>query len=245
MLRLINFSPHSLFKYDETGLTVFQHEVCKVIPFKGKRLVSKSLQERGSLLTIVTCMNATTTYVSPLLVFPRSNKKAVLLDSALPVLIPACHKAGWIRKESFTQWFKHFVRSVRLSKKDPVILTLGGHYPHSRNMEVIDCARENGVHIFCLSPHSTHYLQLLDVFFLQPLKTYYAQETEMWMKNHPNIVVTHYQISGMFGKAYSKSATEGIVANGFRKTDLFPYNLHILDENDPEKILAHHHHFFA
>jgi hypothetical protein len=27
-LRLINFSPHSFFSYDETGLTVVQHNVC-------------------------------------------------------------------------------------------------------------------------------------------------------------------------------------------------------------------------
>jgi len=132
-------------------------------------------------MTIVSCMNATITYVSPDLVFPRSNRKAVLLDSAPPVLIPAYHKAGWFRKEIFTQWFKHFICSVRLSKNDPVIPALGDHYPHSRNIEVIDCARENGVQIFCLSPHSTHYLQLLNVFFLEPLKTYYAQEMEMWI----------------------------------------------------------------
>jgi len=44
--------------------------------------------------------------------------------------------------------FKHFVRFVELSQKDPVILTLDGHYSHSRNIEVIDCSRENGMHIF-------------------------------------------------------------------------------------------------
>ena len=60
----------------------------------------------------------------------------------------------------------------------------------------------------------------------------------MDMKNHPNIVFTHYQISGMVGKAYSKSATAGIVANEFRKTGLFPCNLHIFDETDPEKNLS-------
>jgi len=29
-------------------------------------------------------------------------------------------------------------------KKNLIILTLDGHYSHSRNTEVIDCARENG-----------------------------------------------------------------------------------------------------
>ena len=59
-------------------------------------------------MTIVTCVNANVTYVPPLLAFPRSNMQAGLLDSTPPGSIAACHKAGWIQKESFTQWFKHF-----------------------------------------------------------------------------------------------------------------------------------------
>jgi hypothetical protein len=41
-------------------------------------------------------------------------------------------------------------------------------------------------------------------------------------ENHPNRVVAYYQITGMVGKAYLKSATATIVVNGFRKTGLFP-----------------------
>jgi 4-hydroxybenzoate polyprenyltransferase len=71
------------------------------------------------------------------------------------------------------QWFEHFVRFVKLSKKIQ-LLTLDGHYSHSTNTEVIDCAQENGAHNVFLPPHRTHKLQRLDVSFLQPLKTYYA-----------------------------------------------------------------------
>jgi len=34
---------------------------------------------------------------------------------------------------------------------------------------------------------------LLDFSFMQPLKTYHAQEIEIWMKSHPSTDVTHYQ----------------------------------------------------
>jgi hypothetical protein len=156
LLQLINFSPHRLFNCDKTDLTVVQHKVCKVISLKGKRRASSlSSAERGSLVTTVTCMNVIDMYVPPLLVFPRSNMKAELLDGAPPGSTAACHKAGWIQKQRFTQWFKHFVRYVKPSKEDPVILTLDGHYSHTRNIEVIDFAPENGVIIVCLPPHST------------------------------------------------------------------------------------------
>ena len=64
-------------------------------------------------MTIITCMNATVTYVPPLLVFPRSSMKAELLGSIAPVSIAA----GWIQKVIFTQRFKHFVRFVKPSIK--------------------------------------------------------------------------------------------------------------------------------
>jgi hypothetical protein len=68
---------------------------------------------------------------------------------------------------------------------------------------------------------------------------------EMWIKNHPNIVVTHYQITGQFGKAYLKSATAGIAANVFRKTGLFPRYNHIFYELHPGSYSAQHHQLFA
>ena len=91
-------------------------------------------------MIVVTYMNATGMHVPPLLVFPRSNMKTELLDGAPPGSIAACHKAGWIQKD-FTKRLKQFVRVVKPSKKNPIILTMDGHYFHSRNSEVIVCAR--------------------------------------------------------------------------------------------------------
>jgi hypothetical protein len=52
------------------------------------------------------------------------------------------------------------------------------------------------------------------------------------LKIHPNRVVTHYQITELFGKAYLKLATTAIAADGIRKTGLFPWNHHIIDGHD-------------
>jgi biopolymer transport protein ExbD len=88
---------------------------------------------------------------------------AELLDSPPPGSIAACHKAGCIQKDGFMHRFKHFVRFMKTSTQDPVILTLDDHYSHSRNIEVIDSARENGVHIVCVPLHGTHKLNTLGV----------------------------------------------------------------------------------
>jgi hypothetical protein len=35
-------------------------------------------------------------------------------------------------------------------------------------------------------------LQILGVSFLLPLKTYYAEEIEVWLKNHPELLLSNY-----------------------------------------------------
>jgi hypothetical protein len=49
-------------------------------------------------------------------------------------------------------------------------------------------------------------------------------------------VVTRYQITGLPGKAYMKSATAAVAANGFRETGFFSCNRHIFHERDPGRI---------
>lgn len=132
----------------------------------------------------------------------------------------------------FTQWFSHFVKFTKPTKDDPIVLVLDGHYSHTRNIEIIDMARENYVSIVCLPPHATHKMQPLDVGFMAPLKTYYAQEIETFLKNNSGKVVTHTIICSLFGKAYNRAATMEASINSFRKTGLFPCNRHVYRETD-------------
>lgn len=71
-LEKINYDGHKVYNVDETGLTVVQHKMQKVVALKGKKQISNlTSAERGALITVVTCMNATGNFVPPLFVFPR------------------------------------------------------------------------------------------------------------------------------------------------------------------------------
>jgi hypothetical protein len=74
--------------------------------------------------------------------------------------------------------------------------------------------------------------QPLNVSFMLPFKTHYAQKMESWLRMNATGVVTQYQIASLLGKAYLNAATVGVVVNVFRRTGLFPYNRHIFHESE-------------
>lgn len=233
LLEKVNHNPARIFNCDETGITIVQHKHQKVVAMKGKRQVAAlSSAERGSLMTVVMCFSATGLYIPPLIIFPRKNMKAELMNGMPPGSTYACHSSGWIQQEIFVQWITHFITNVKPTRDDPVILIVDGHYTHTRNLEVITVARENNVHIVCLPPHSTNKMQPLDVAFMSPFKTFYAQEITSWLKQNPGRVVTVYQIGELFGRAYMRAAVVETAVNGFRKTGLFPVNRNIFREEE-------------
>jgi hypothetical protein len=176
------------------------------------------------------CFSASGQYVPPLIVFPRKNMKLELMNGTPPGCTHACHISGWIQQEIFVQWLRHFIQNVKPTKEDPVILD--GHHSHTRNYEVVKLGRENDVIIICLPPHSTHKMQPLDVAFMSPFKTYYAQEITNWLRQNPGRVVTVYQIGELFSKAYMRAATLETAIHGFRKTGLYPCNRDIFRAHD-------------
>lgn len=232
-LEKIKYLPHRLYNVDETGITVVQHKHSKILALKGKKQVgSLTSLERGKLITVVTAMNAAGTFVPPLIVFPRKNMSEALMEGAPRGSIWACHPSGWIQGYIFTQWLSHFISFTKPTKEDPVLLILDGHYSRTRNLDVITMAKENNVAIICLPPHSSHKMQPLDVAFMSPFKTYYAQEIETWLRNNPGRTVPNTIICKLFGAAYERAATMEISVNGFRKTGIFPLNKHIFRDHD-------------
>ena len=67
---------------------------------------------------------------------------------------------------------------------------------------------------------------------MKPLSIYYDQELEKWLRIHSGRVVTTFQVTKLFGIAYTKAATAQTAINGFKKTGLFPTNRDIFEPYD-------------
>ena len=113
-----------------------------------------------------------------------------------------------------------------------MLLVHNGHATQTKNIEVIDLARQYNVHINCFPPYCTHGLQPLDVAFMKPLSSYYDEAVRIWLRSHPRRVVTIHQIGTLFGGADLKAAAAITAVNGFRKTGIVPFNPEIFNDAD-------------
>ncbi|KAJ8943806.1 hypothetical protein NQ318_020878, partial [Aromia moschata] len=174
--------PH-VYNVDESGLSIVQSRCPEVVSLRGKRQVGAiTSAERGSLITIVMCMNAAGDFVPPMIIFPRKNASDQLKKGAPPGSLFAFHPSGWIQTDLFTQWFDHFLEKTKPSATNPVLLVLDGHHTHTRNLDVLIRAKENFVTILYLPPHTTHKLQPLDKTVIGALKTFYHEEVRIIMR---------------------------------------------------------------
>ena len=228
-----NFKEHEIFNCDESGLTCV-HKPVKVLTPKGKRCVlSATSGERGQTTTIVTACSGSGVYVPPMMIFKRKRNKPELVDHAPAGTIGRCSANGWIDSDLFLEYLKHFVAYTKCSKGSPVLLILDGHKTHTKNMTTIEYARDNGVVILSLPPHTSHKLQPLDRSFFKPLKSAFNAACSTWLRKHPGRRITIDKLGELFNTAYLKAAgTLENAVSGFKCTGIIPFNPEMLPSSE-------------
>jgi hypothetical protein len=132
----------------------------------------------------------------------------------------AVSDSGYMISELFFEWMKIFVQKIPPVR--PVLLVIDGHASHI-TLQVIRFARQNDVEIFCLTPHTTHLFQPLDVGVFRSLKEKFRQEASRILRRKRG-KVTRKKFGKVFRPAYYKSVTPYNVVNGFKATGLWPVN---------------------
>uniref|UniRef100_A0A1B6L3T1 HTH CENPB-type domain-containing protein n=1 Tax=Graphocephala atropunctata TaxID=36148 RepID=A0A1B6L3T1_9HEMI len=222
-----------IYNVDETGVSVNPKCQSKVIALKGKRQVGAlTSAERGETVTATVCMSASGSYMPPMLIFPRIKKKQEFELGLPPGAWSETHATGWMTKELFLSWLSKFIKFSGAKKESPVLLVVDGHSTHTKNLELIDMARENGVVLLCLPPHTSHKLQPLDVTFYNPLSLYYGEEIKKWLRCNPGKVVTLFQISTLFGAAFLRAASMTTAIKGFVETGIWPTDPNVFTDAD-------------
>ena len=109
-------------------------------------------------------------------------------------------------KEQFLPFGHHFAKLKRPSKESSVLLLLD-NYSAYLTVNVIKCAKQNGVVCLSFPPHTSHRLQGIDIYTYGPLKKYVALAQNCWVKTHPGKVMTIHDLPTIAKEALLKANT--------------------------------------
>lgn len=225
------YEPHSIYNCDETGVQTV-HKPTKIISQKGQKQVSKATSgERGQTVTVCCAVNATGNSVPPFFIFPRVREQDYMTHGAPPGSRAVTHSSGWMTAENFERYLHHFIKFVKCSKEQRILLIADNHSSHisPRGLEI---CRDNGITLLTIPPHTSHRLQPLDVSVYGPFKAFFNQACDNFMTNNPGQTITLKDIASLVGIAHSRAFTPLNILKGFSKTGIYPFNPHIFNEQD-------------
>lgn len=220
-----------VFNLDETNTMTVQKSA-KVLAVKGQKQVSKvTSAERGTLVTTCYIVSALGNTLPPVMIFPRVHFKQHMINEAPPGTLGLATQSGWINGELFVKTLQHFISHTNSCKNNPSLLILDNHESHIC-IEALNLAKENGVTIITVPPHSTGKMQPLDVGVFGPFKTAYNKAVDGWMMRNPGKTFSIYDVAGCVKEAHLKSMTPSNICNAFRATGIFPFNRDVFTDLD-------------
>lgn len=225
------FSAQEIYNIDETGFTTVQAPSTVVSQVGKKQVGAVTSAERGQLVTVLCGINAGGSAIPPFYVFPRVKVNPAFLNGALPGAEAAAAKSGWISSEIFAdQYLPFFIRQTRCSKDRPVLLIMDNHESHI-SLKAITTAKDSGIVILTLPPHTSHRLQPLDRSVYGPMKRCYNKACDDWLRSRPGRQITIYEIAELTARAHTVAVTPSNVISGFQATGIFPLNSDIFPDD--------------
>lgn len=220
-----------VFNVDETGVSSV-HRPPKVIASKKlKQVGGITSTERGFNTTVIACINAVGNSVPPVFVFPRVHFKRHMLNGAPPGSYGTCNQSGWSTGEIFVEFLDHFIKHVKPDKDNKVLLIMDNHESHI-TVEAINKAKDNGIILFTIPPHTSHKLQPLDRGVFGPFKSYYNVACKNWLLSNPGKPLSVYDIAAITGKSYPLAFTPSNIIAGFSSSGLWPINQYIFSDDE-------------
>ncbi|KAJ4430479.1 hypothetical protein ANN_22695 [Periplaneta americana] len=158
------------------------------------------------MITMIASVNAIGNHIPSMLIFPRVFFKERMLFGAPPGTIGAAVSSGWSNDEIFLKFMKHFIKFVKCSKDERVLLILDNHETHL-SVEAVEQASAAGLLL-------------------------YNQGVDAWMINNPGRTFDLYCVAEVLGTAFPRAFSITNIVSGFRKSGIFPLDRGVFCEDD-------------
>jgi len=167
-------------------------------------------------------VNANGDVLDPMIIIKSSTILEKWIDDLPDQYLIGISDSGYSNDELSFEWIKHFnLQSRRKLRGVWRVLLLDGYGSH-HTREFIQYAWENQILLFTLPPHTTHFLQVLDVGCFQSLKWYHgrmlhwASRTGAKEIKKEDFLATIYQIR-------RETFRRKTILSGWRATGIYPF----------------------
>jgi hypothetical protein len=170
------------------------------------------VEERGTLTTLIPCINAAGDTLPPFLIF----KGKAPSDADFPenTMLTAT-KSGYVDRDIFVDFLHHFQRFRAKIDGQKCILIMDGHTSVT-SIEAIDFAMKNGIELVCIPPHSSHRLQPLDTHYNGPLKKLWSSKVQQHLSVSENILLTRYEFGCVLSEVWMEMIQgRGLIVDSF------------------------------
>lgn len=225
------FQPWQIYNVDETGCTTAQKPGAVVAETGAKQVGSITSAERGELVTVIYTVRADGMVLPPMLIFPRVNYKSWFIKGGPPGCIGTATRSGWVNEGEFVKYLHHVGNQTNCSKDRPILLIMDNHESHC-SLKAIDTAKDLGIVLLTIPPHTSHRMQPLDVAVYGPFKLAYCRAMDSYMRSNPGKTLTIYEIPEFVKSAQMTAITQRNVTAGFAKTGIYPLSRDTFDEDD-------------
>ena len=193
-----------------------------------KQVAQITSRERGELVTLCASYQLLVWHCHQYWCIPRKKYYAEFLNGSPEGLLGFGSPSGWMNSVLFAHVLQHFIETTRCSQENPVILTVDnmsqdvqstqghiskGHISKSHiSVNALNLAKDHGINILTLPPHTSHKPQPLDRTIFGPLKVYSNSAAISWMIMNLGRHIPIREMGGFIGAAWMKAATHANIA---------------------------------
>ena len=211
--------PSRIYNVDETGIALDDHAP-RVIAKRGQKKVRYRTTGNKSQINVIACVSASGQCIPSSVVFDAKRTNVEWRKDEVAGTSYGLSEKGWVDSKLFKGWLSEHFLPIALGAH-PLLLLLDGHSSHYQS-ELVSFAREYGIILFCLPPHTTHDSQPLDASVFKPLKQNWQNACHNFIQSNPSLSITKCRFSGL---AWGKTMSPAIICLGFQRCDVYPLNL--------------------
>ena len=222
--------PKYIWNIDEHG-SEDMPKVKKVIGIKGIKQFQKQPREKPNRTTMVTYINAAGYALAPLVIHKGKYHDSWRTCCARQVMVKSSKK-GYINKYLFAEYGKKLIFHLhavgQLDK--PNLILLDSHYSHVFNYCYMKMMFDKDIKVMALEAHSSHWAQPLDKNPFSSFKTEFNFQMKQFNRSVGGRAIKKDEFFPVFNMAWNKSMTKENIQAGFKRTGIWPPNLHAIPE---------------